>query len=545
MASDTLDKVLSKEFLNYFLDNAHLFVVIIDTQGKILFANTQFLNSTEYTFSEIVDKSLYHLFVPVSKIETVVQKVNAVIENKYYMQSENPILKKDGSQLIVEWHNFPLIKGSQAVGVFSFGVNITSRVEVELLLSLNEKTMRERGDVYEKQNAMLEKTKAGMLNLLDDAKRLEDALQQEKRNVEKKVEERTFELNQEKARLIASINSFPYGFIVTDNNDNIVMTNERLETILNARKAEWYLEDIKDFVGDTANFMQHYNDVKSSKTPYLIADIDLERKFLDVYISPIFLNPLSNDTIGQVILVNDITERKIIERSKDEFFSIASHELRTPLTAIRGNAELILKHYSNKIVDPQFSEIVSDIEVSSRRLIDLVNEFLNMSRLEQGKIRFKLEPFDVRKLVQGVINELQNNADQKKLFLAIKPKKGRELSVFADTDRTREVILNLISNAISYSEAGGCTVDISFEDHHVKVSVADTGKGIAPQNQNLLFRKFQQANVSLYVRDLSRSSGLGLYISKLMIEAMHGSIYLEKSEIGAGSTFVFTLPVAS
>jgi len=267
MASDTLDKVLSKEFLNYFLDNAHLFVVIIDTQGKILFANTQFLNSTEYTFSEIVDKSLYHLFVPVSKIETVVQKVNAVIENKYYMQSENPILKKDGSQLIVEWHNFPLIKGSQAVGVFSFGVNITSRVEVELLLSLNEKTMRERGDVYEKQNAMLEKTKAGMLNLLDDAKRLEDALQQEKRNVEKKVEERTFELNQEKARLIASINSFPYGFIVTDNNDNIVMTNERLETILNARKAEWYLEDIKDFVGDTANFMQHYNDVKSSKTP--------------------------------------------------------------------------------------------------------------------------------------------------------------------------------------------------------------------------------------------------------------------------------------
>jgi len=117
-------------------------------------------------------------------------------------------------------------------------------------------------------------------------------------------------------------------------------------------------------------------------------------------------------------------------------------------------------------------------------------------------------------------------------------------SAFADKDRVGEVILNLLSNSIKYSDKGTINVEASLLQGFLKVSVTDTGKGIAPEQQSLLFRKFQQAGKSLLTRDTSRSTGLGLYISRLMIEQMQGKIVLEKSVPGVGSTFSFEIPVA-
>lgn len=537
----------SKEISSYLganLDQLHLLVLCIDSGGKILYANAHFLSLTGFTFDEAVGKSLYDTFVPVNKIETVAQKYSLIINNRYSMESEHPVLKKDGSQIIVAWHNVPIKLDADSYGVISIGSDITSRVEIELLLSLNEKTMRERAEIYEKQNRILEDTKVGMLNLLDDAKRLEEELQYQKKNIENTVQQRTHELNEEKARLVAAINSFPYGFLVLNSEDRVVMVNEKLETIFSVRRIEWQLKDLDESLGEAAGFMSNYKKVKTEKKPVLIKEIDLERRFLDVYIAPIFLNPLSLETIGHIILVNDITEQKIIEKSKDEFFSIASHELRTPLTAIRGNAELIKKYYAGKIEDNTFVEMLGDIQSSSERLIDLVNEFLNMSKLEQGKMQFVKENVDICELISGVIAELTSTAQNKGLYLNFESKVSGTPKVYADFNKLKEVAINLISNALAYTDEGGCTVTVEINMDQVKVSVSDTGKGIPPQNQNLLFRKFQQANYNLYTRDVAKSTGLGLYISKLIIGALNGSIYLESSKVGEGSTFVFTLPVA-
>ena len=214
------------------------------------------------------------------------------------------------------------------------------------------------------------------------------------------------------------------------------------------------------------------------------------------------------------------------------------------MTAIRGNVELIKKHYEDKINDADFNEIIEDIGISSVRLIGLVNEFLNMSRLEQGKMQFKQEEFDIAEIIEDVVKELQLNASAKNLFIKSTVPSGKFPLVLADRDRTHEILINLISNGLTYSDRGGCVIAATVLDKSVKISVSDTGKGISLQSQNLLFRKFQQADVNIYTRDAARSTGLGLYISKLMVEAMRGSIFLEKSEVGVGSTFVFTLPVA-
>jgi PAS domain S-box-containing protein len=525
-----IEEQLINQTLNSVVDRIKMLVVGFDRGGKIIYVNPFFLSATGYKKDEVVNKDIFDVFIPVNKIEAFDKKVKAIMENNYSMQSENPILKKDKSKMFVQWHNFPINSGNQPVGVLSVGVDITQHVEIVHLLSLNEQTMRERAELYAQQNAELEK--------------LEHALEKEKDTVEKKVEQRTGELNHEKAKLLASINSFPYGLLVTYNDDKVVLANERLSVIFGIKKVEWRIDDIQTFLSVSTNFKKYYGLVKTSKQPYLIKNIDLERKFLEVYVAPIFLNALSSETIGNLILVTDITEQKILERSKDEFFSIASHELRTPLTAIRGNIEIIRQHYADVIKEPTFTEIIEDIETSSERLIGLVNEFLNMSKLEQGKMRFKQEVFDIVETAKGAVVELQSTAQAKNLFIKLETPPTGMPSVIADSDRCHEIFVNLISNALNYTTHGGCTVKLEQDGRTIKISVIDTGKGIQTQNQNLLFRKFQQANDNLYTRDVSQSSGLGLYISKLMVESMRGSIYLEKSEVGIGSVFVFTLPIA-
>jgi len=259
--------------------------------------------------------------------------------------------------------------------------------------------------------------------------------------------------------------------------------------------------------------------------------------------APIFISQISPEIIGVILLISDVTEEKVLARSKDEFFSIASHELRTPITAIRGNIELLTKYYSAKVDDPSFRQMLDDMKESSVRLIHLVNEFLNTSRLEQGKIVFNISEFNLSEVIGTVLNDLEVSAKNK--GVSLQSDQNMTLpKVKADSEKTKEILINLVGNAIAYTDNGSISVTALQEDKFVKVSVKDSGKGIPEQNQQLLFRKFQQANTNIYARDISNSTGLGLYISKLLVESMGGKIYLESSEVGKGSTFVFTLPLA-
>ena len=129
------------------------------------------------------------------------------------------------------------------------------------------------------------------------------------------------------------------------------------------------------------------------------------------------------------------------------------------------------------------------------------------------------------------------------LFLKFAPPAQEIPKVFADNDKTRQIIINLIGNSLKYTEKGGVTVSIEKDESFVKLQVSDTGRGIEEDQQNLLFRKFQQTERSILTRDTTQGTGLGLYISKLMIEGMGGKIASEKSEPNIGSVFSFTLPI--
>jgi len=207
---------------------------------------------------------------------------------------------------------------------------------------------------------------------------------------------------------------------------------------------------------------------------------------------------------------------------------------------------MIMDYYSEQLKDPSLKEMIGDIKLSSERLIEIVNDFLDLSRLEQGKIMFKPEEFSLEEVVESVVYEMKAVLAQKNLHLTFDRMTLDSMpKVWADKNRVKQIVYNLVGNASKFTEKGGISINAAHEGDHIKVLITDTGRGIPEDGQKLLFRKFQQASNSILTRDTTRGTGLGLYISKMLIENMGGKINLENSELDKGSTFSFTLPTAT
>jgi PAS domain S-box-containing protein len=258
--------------------------------------------------------------------------------------------------------------------------------------------------------------------------------------------------------------------------------------------------------------------------------------------------PIKNQA-GQVTsavaIFEDITEQVETENNRDEFFSIASHELRTPLTAIRGNSSMMLQYFEESLKDPSLKGMVEDIHAGSVRLIELVNDFLDSSRLEQGRVEFKITEFDLTPVIRDVMKDMKSVAKGKKLELKLQPLSSTTVKVKADPDRLKQILFNLIGNALKFTERGGVSLDIKPAPEGLKLRVIDTGSGIPADKQSLLFQKYQQAGRNTMTGDVTKGSGLGLYISRLLAEGMGGTLGLQTSIVDKGSTFVITLPLAT
>ncbi len=383
-----------------------------------------------------------------------------------------------------------------------------------------------------------------MLNLLEDSRILSEQLQQEKEGVEKKVAERTMEVRIERSRLQASINSLDIGFIIIDTNKKLLTANGAYRTIVNNSDDTIVpgLEHLALRLKDSFDIKEALDICFKNGENITKDNLQIDDKAIRIFIAPIFEEDNNAKSLGAVVLVEDITEAKAIERSRDEFFSIASHELRTPLTAIRGNTQMIKEYYKEQLSDPDLKDMVDDIHDSSIRLITIVNDFLDTSRLEQGKISFQLSDFEINDLVEEVAAEFKAGEVNPTLYIKIdKPETTLPL-VHADRDRLKQTIINLVGNACKFTEKGGVTISMHQKDSYIFIDVTDTGKGIPAESRSLLFRKFQQASNNILTRDSTRSTGLGLYISKLIIEGMGGKIYMSHSELDKGSTFTIEIP---
>lgn len=244
--------------------------------------------------------------------------------------------------------------------------------------------------------------------------------------------------------------------------------------------------------------------------------------------------------IDNALLYQEIQEANLrlkeVDRLKDEFVSIASHELRTPLSAIDGIISMIRDGEYGR-VNEELEQPLEDVNTSSARLINLVNDLLNLSRIQAGRMKYTLSDFPIADIITQTVQLLEPVAKQKNLPLAAGSLERD--SVQGDTDKVKQVLNNLIGNSLKFTDQGGITVCAKAVDDKVEVSVADTGIGIEEKDQVKLFGEFQQLESG---KGRPPGTGLGLHISREMVRKMGGDLWIEKSDKNVGSTFVFSIP---
>jgi len=261
-----------------------------------------------------------------------------------------------------------------------------------------------------------------------------------------------------------------------------------------------------------------------------------------LYFGYLLIRSVLKEIALRVELEKAYKELKKLDVAKSEFISIASHQLRTPLTAIKGYISLIREKVYGTAPE-RMERPLDNIYISAERLIKLVNELLNISRIEAGKIKLNLEELSLDNIINEVVKELENIAKEKRVYLKWhKPKRAAPL-ILLDRAKIRQVILNVIDNAIRYTQKGGVTIKTKVKDKKCQIEVKDTGEGMTRDEISGLFKTFARGTAGQ--RSWTEGVGLGLYIAKKFVEMHKGKIWAKSKGRGKGSTFYIELPIRS
>jgi len=229
-----------------------------------------------------------------------------------------------------------------------------------------------------------------------------------------------------------------------------------------------------------------------------------------------------------------------IDKAKSEFISIASHQLRTPLTAVKGYISMILEGTYGQLAEKQ-ARPLENVYKSNERLIKLVNDLLSVSRIESGKLKLEPQKTSIEEIISNVVEELKIEAKKKNIYLNWEKPHKPLPKILIDIDKTRQIILNIVDNAIKYTKQGGVTVSTKIQDSRLKIQVKDTGEGMTEKEISYLFESFSRGKAGTHL--YSEGAGLGLYIARKFVEMHQGKIWAESKGKDKGSTFYIELPI--
>ncbi len=371
-------------------------------------------------------------------------------------------------------------------------------------------------------------------------------LQAINRELDRRVDERTQDLavalareHAEASKNQAILEGIADGVIVFDNDGKAIVANPAISRILEYPPEEILGQDIESLMAqmvDADGRGMVIDLLKDREARRSSVKFGWGEKTLSVSFAPV--HDARGQVSGTVAVFRDFTHEAEIDRMKSDFVSIVSHELRTPLTSIKGYLDLLLIGASGAINKHQesFLRIIKD---NAERLHDLVNDLLDISRIESGKVDLDVQVVSMPLLIQHVADSLRMEFDDRNLTLTLDVPSNLP-EIFGDPNRIEQILTNLLSNAYKYTRQGGATVRARVVDSVLQVDVIDTGIGISKQDQERLFTRFFRAE-DRAVRQQA-GTGLGLHITKLLVE-MHGGLIWVKSEPGVGTTFSFTLPL--
>jgi signal transduction histidine kinase len=355
---------------------------------------------------------------------------------------------------------------------------------------------------------------------------------------------------QENTQMIALetdiLDSLPSAVLAVDNENRILFLNRALAAQLGIDREHWLgrpagelAERMLPSLGSPDLFHSYAEwaaDPESQNSQPVIWKSGEQALHLREDSAP--LRDAAGTVAGRLFAYHDLSREHEIDRHKSEFLAVATHELRTPLTSIKGSVDLILSGFVGEI-DPETRELLELAQSSCERLTRLINNILDLAKIEAGQL--KLNPFavDLRELAGRALRNAKGLADPRGIVLELDAPADLPL-VTADPDRIEQVVTNLLSNAIKFSpDQGRVQVVVGGADGWAECSVADQGCGIAPEDFGKIFGRFQQVGSGAS----KKGTGLGLAISRALVLEHNGKIWVE-SRLGEGARFIFRLPVS-
>ena len=501
-------------------------VVVTDLNGVIVDVNDRLLEMHGFSSrDEILSRHVLELVAPFDREKTMVNDQKA-LEKGFVRSIEASLLKVDGFVFLCEL-NMNLLKDASGnpVGFITTGRDITERKQAEKALKESEEKFRTFMETA--SDLMLIADKYGNITYVNEAMA------------------RTLGYSKEEMigmHITQLLSKEALGKDFKPKWDQFI-TNGKI-----ALDTTFATNDGKDIYGELKAVGVYGNDGKYAGSRAVFRDlterkkaeqeIQVKNEQLDVQNEE--LQSQSEELITQQQeLIQKTSELEAASRAKSDFLSSMSHELRTPLNAVIGFSELMLDGIPGEINDEQ-KQCLSDIWNSGQHLLNLINDVLDLSKVEAGKMELKLGNLSLVDAIEDIDRTVKPMLDENRHKLAVSIEKGLP-QVRADKSRLRQIFLNLLSNAIKFTPPGGAlAIDASREGDWCQVSVADNGIGISQEDQERIFEAFIQAEA--LPDGKKEGTGLGLAITKQFVEAIGGRIWLE-SQYGKGSKFTFTLPL--
>jgi len=492
------DLTLLEDYIRDLFSFSPLPLCSLTPRGVILEVNPAFEELSGYKIYEIIGSPIERLFDK-EKISEVSQET---LEKGAVKTRELTLFTKDKGEVPVSiFSKTRKSPEGEAVGYFLGLFNLTETEETEKGL---------RG------------AQAAVLNILED------------------VDEARIKAEEEKDKTLTIISNFADGLIVFDKENKLTLINPQMEDFLAVEGKKVLSRSLSELRTSTP-FEALLNLLTRGEKIRRIHRKELSfRENLMLEVSTVPLER-EREEIGTLVIAHDITREKRIEQLKTEFVSLSAHQLRTPLSAIKWTLRMLLDGDLGEITAEQ-RNYLEKTAGSTERMIVLINDLLNVTRIEEGRYLYKPVPLLLEPIVQSVVDSYKDEIKQKKIkFKFSKPKELPPIQL--DEEKIKLAIQNIFDNAVRYTPAGGeVKVSLKYDKKKWEVvsSVQDSGIGIPKDQQERVFTKFFRGSNAM--RTATEGSGLGLYITKHIIEAHGGRIWF-KSEVNKGSTFSFTLPV--
>jgi len=498
-----------EKYIKEFSAFLPLAVCTVNPVGTILDVNKAFEKLVKFDSLEIVGKEIENFFLEKEKLNKLQKEI---IEKKEILNQEITLITKEKKEISV---NASFSSREDAEGNYTgYFLGISDISELKKFQIGLEERIRERTEE-------LIKSREALLNILSDA--------EEAREIAEIERDKT----------LTMFENFPEGLMFFNNENKTALINPQINSFFNVNKEKLIGKGIKDL--EKISSLSSLVAILGEKlSPVYKKELEItENLILEISVLPII--SLAGEKIGTLVLLRNITREKIVEKLKTEFVTISAHQLRTPLSAIKWTVRMLLDGDVGKLTDEQ-TEFLKKAYQSNERMVNLVNDLLNVTRIEEGRYLYNPEELDMIELIEKTIIPLKEIAERKNLkFEFLKPKE-KEIKVRVDKEKISLAISNLVDNAINYTKEGKISIQFEYDskDKQVKFSVKDTGIGISEEQQKRLFSKFFRGINAIKAE--TEGTGLGLFIAKNIIEAHGGRIWFE-SEEGKGTTFYFTLPL--